>query len=176
MANKVTEYSEAYILQCRASWYEAGCPSARVAIDKKIFPPDELGRTVQYSTLKHWITEGDWFIWKDEQDTRLATKIDDELVARKFLLVKEQLAQVREVRNQAFLKLKEEGFDSSASAASAFFKATMEERTLVGVEEVIEKLSKMDTPEIKERFRQLAERASATEIIDVAEYAEPSNP
>lgn len=135
----------------------------------KIFPPDELGRVVELGTLRHWVSEKDWYIWKDEQDTRLATKIDDELIARKFLLVKEQLAQARELRNQAFLHLKESGFDSAAAANSAFFKAAEQERTLVGIEEVIEKLSKMQTPEIKRRFKELAERAEATEIIDVAE-------
>ena len=175
MANKHVEYSEAYVLKCRAIWYEYGSPSARVAIAKNIFPPDELGRVVEHGTLRHWITDKDWYIWKDEQDTKLASKIDEELVARKFLLVKEQLGQVREMRNSAFEHLKENGFDPSAAAASAFFKATVEERALVGIDEILEKIPKMGTPEIKQRFRELAERAQATDVIDVAE-AEDAEP
>lgn len=167
MAN--VSYSNAYIYKCRAIWYEYGSPSARVAIDRNIFPPDEFGRVVEHGTLKHWITDLDWYPWKDEQDAALASKIDDELVARKFMLVKEQLAQSREVRNKAFLHLKETEFDSSAAASGAFFKASEQERNLVGIESFIEKISKMQTPEIKQRFKELAERAQATDVIDVAE-------
>lgn len=149
-----------------------GSPSARVAIDRAIFPPDELGRVVEISSLRHWITDKDWYIWKDEQDAALATKIDNELVARKFLLVQEQLGQSREIRNDSFTHIKENGFDSSAAATSAFFKASEQERNLVGVEEFIRKISEMQTPEIKQRFKELAERAQATDIIDVAEVVE----
>lgn len=169
-----TAYSTAYKYTCRAVWYENGCQSPKVCIDRNMFPPDEHGRVVTHGVLKHWVTEDNWYAWKDEQDTALASKIDNELVARKFLLVKEQLAQARELRNDAFLHLKESGFDTSAAASGVFFKASEQERTLVGIEEVIEKLSKMDTPKIRARMKELAERAEATEVIDVEDTEEDS--
>lgn len=164
-----TAYSNAYKYTCRAVWYENGCQSAKVCIDRNMFQPDEHGRVVTLGILRHWITDGDWYIWKDEQDAKLASMIDDKLVARKFLLVTEQLSQNREIRNKAFLHLKDTDFDSSAAANQAFFKAAEQERSLVGIEEMFEKLSKMDTPAIRARLKELAERAEATEVIDVAE-------
>lgn len=167
-----TAYSNAYKYTCRAVWYENGCQSPKVCIDKEMFPPDEHGRVVTHGILKHWVTGDNWYIWKDEQDAALASKIDNELVARKFLLVKEQLSQAREIRNKAFMHLKDTDFDSSAAANQAFFKAAEQERSLVGIEEMFEKLSKMDTPSIRARLKELAERAEATEVIDVTEVAE----
>lgn len=164
-----TAYSNAYMYTCRARWYDEGCPSSVLSIDKGIFPPDEQGNTVTLGTLRHWISDEGWYIWKDEQDAALASKIDNELVARKFLLVKEQLSQAREIRNKAFLHLKDTDFDSSAAANQAFFKAAEQERSLVGIEEMFEKLSKMDTPAIRARLKELAERAEATEVIDMVE-------
>ena len=135
-------------------------------------PTDEQGRTVELNTLKHWLTDDGWYQWKDDIDAALSVKIEDELLARKVMLIKEQLQQNRVIRNTAFEDITEKPFDSSASAVSAFFKASAEERALMQIEKVIEDLAKTETTDLQKQFRELAERAGASEIIEEATITE----
>lgn len=168
MANVVTEFSDAYKIQCRAVWYEHGCPSPRKAEENKIFPPDEQGRVVGAAQLRHWIEDLQWYQWKDDMDASLSIRVEDELLARKIMLIKEQLNQVRIVRNTAYDEIVKNGFDTAAAAGNAFFKSLTEERSLLQIEKVIEDLSKSETSELQKQFRELAERAGST-IINAEE-------
>lgn len=165
-------YSDAYKIQCRAIWYDNGCPPLKKFHEMKILPPNEHGITVEVNTLKHWMYDEDWWEWKDAQDAELSIRVEDELLNRKVELIKEQLNQVREVRNEAYQSIKKVGFDSSASAVSAFFKASAEERGLMQIEKVIEDLAKLQTNDLQRQFRELAERAGASDIEIVEEEKE----
>lgn len=172
MANE--QYSEVYKIKCRAIWYDNGCPSPRKLEELKILPPDELGRTVRTSELKHWIFDGDWTQWKDVMDSEVATRTEEELLGRKVAVIKEQLEQTKVIRNAAYQNIKDGKFDSSASAVNAFFKASEAERGLMQIEKVIEDLAKRQTSDLQNEFKELAERAGATtvEAEDITEEKE----
>ncbi len=160
-------YSDAYKMQCRAAWYANGSPSPKKCMELKIMPADEQGRVVEHGTLKHWFTMEYWYEWKDEQDARLSMKIDDELLAHRMGVVKEQLAQVRVVRNTAYDEIVTKGFDTSASAVKGFFSSMEEERGLMQIEKVIKDLSEKETSDLQREFRELAERSDGVVDGDV---------
>ena len=165
------QFSDAYKINCRAIWYANGCPSPQKLIDLNILPLDERGQAPGASSLRHWVEEEGWHQWKDALNAELSMRTEDELLNDKVALIKEQLAQNNEIRNKAFQDIKEKPFDSSAAAVSAFFKASAEERGLMQIQKVIEDLAKLQTPDLQQRFRELAERAGST-IIDVKEEKE----
>jgi len=151
-------------MTCRAKWYDLGCPSPKKCIEQNLMPEDETGKRVNIHALRHWMVDYQWYMWKDEMDAQLSIKIEDEVLARKVMLVKEQLDQVRVVRQTAFEEVTK-GFDSSSAAVSSFFKSLQEERTLMQIEKVIEDLSKAQTADLQKEFRELAERAGATDGV-----------
>jgi hypothetical protein len=139
----------------------------------KIIPPDESGRIVGVSVLQGWVTQGDWFQWKDIQDAELGTMVESELLNRKIEVIKEQLAQTKVVRDKAYEAIKDGKFDTSASAVAAFFRAGETERGLMQIEKWFEEYSKTQTSDLQKQFRELAERAGAT-IVDGEEKIEDS--
>lgn len=157
-------HSEAYKIQIRALWYQHGCLPARKAIELNVFPPDEQGNVVSESALGHWIgDDSSWHEWRDVMDAELSVKVENELLRDRMEIIKEQLKQSREIRNEAAEHIINKGFDSSAAAVSAFFKSTAEERGLMQIQKVIEDLSKLETTALQKKFKELAERSEATD-------------
>lgn len=173
LADKFVPYSDAYQEKCFAAWYSAGCPSIRKFLE--IIPEDELGRKPGLTNLSFWFDEGGWWIRKDELDARASEKLDDELVAQKVMMLKEQAATYRQIRKKAAEHLMENPFDSSAAAVSALVKSSQEERIVRGISKTIERLAELGDEELMKEVRQLAERAGA-DIIDADEAPEDAEP
>jgi hypothetical protein len=168
-------YSDTYKIRCRAIWYDNGCPSPKKIVEQNLLPPDESGETVGEFTLGHWLKSEGWYEWKGVMDAELSVRVEEKLLDSKIKLIEEQLEQNNKIRNKAFEDIKEKGFDSTASAVSAFFKASAEERGLMQIQKVIEDLSRLQTGDLQQKFRELAERAGATVdgIEEKEEVAEP---
>ena len=156
-------------------WYENQCPSIRQYLDAGYFPPDELGRKPSLTTLASWFDERGWWIRKDELDARASLQIDDQLVAQKVMMLKEQAALYRQIRKKAAEHLLENPFDSSAAAVSALVKSSQEERIVRGISRTIERLAELGDDELMKEIKQLAERAGA-DIIDMDEVPEDAEP
>ena len=77
-------FSEPYKIQCRAIWYERGCPSARMCDKIKLFPPDENGISPTVAVVLHWMNRESWMQWKDAQDAALAQRVETELLTHKM--------------------------------------------------------------------------------------------
>ena len=162
-------------MRVRAVWYDAGCPPLKRFEKMNIIPADEQGAVVGIAPIKHWMAEDAWAQWKDVQDAALSLRIESELMTRRMKLVKEQLDQSSSVRRRAYKEIEEKGFDTSASAVQAFFKAAEAERGLMQIERVIEDLTRKETPDLQKEFRELAERAGAT-MIDGEEIEDSAEP
>lgn len=169
MPRNYTVFSEAYKIECRAIWYANGCLPANRAIEKNIFPKDEQGNVVNDNALTHWIKEDGWREWKDVMDADLATRTEEAVLETRVKLIQKQLENNVAISDKAFKHIMKEPFDSSAAANMAFFKANAEVRGLMQVQKVIEELTKLETPDIQQRFKELAERAGATIINTTAE-------
>lgn len=127
-----------------------------------IIPADEQGRTANFHQITHWFDDYQWIQWKDTMDAELSVQIEKRLMTERMKLVKEQLEQSGKIRRKAFAEIEEKGFDSSASAVQAFFKAADSERGLMQIDKMIAELAEKDTVDIQKEFRELAERAGLT--------------
>lgn len=73
----------------------------------------------------------------------------------------------------AWKHIQEEGFDSSASAVQAYFKAVETERQSLGISQLMVKMQDMDDTQLKDEFIRLINRGSENDqIIDVDETPE----
>lgn len=170
-------YSETYIEECFTAWYSNRCPDITKFVASDKFPKDEHGRQPPRGIVYKWVEERGWFERRDVIDAKAINKIEDELVSLQVNTLRRQAAQAGEIRNRAFEHILENGFDSSASAVSAFKMATETERITLGMSKTLQRLSEMDDDEVMQTVKELAERAGAT-IVDVApieqeEDAEP---
>lgn len=164
MQNKIIPYDENYVEQVFVFWYSSGRipPAKLIGLDD--FPKDQFGRAPVRQVVEAWLNERGWRERADVLDAQAETKISDELVARKVLMLRKQAAQAAAVRERAFDYIQNEGFDSSASAVAAFVKASELERITLGLSKMIEKLSGMRDDEIMEKVKELSERAGMTTI------------
>ena len=160
-------------MQVRAIWFKMGCPIPRIMEEKKAIPIDEMGRVASEYSIQGWIKDEDWRSWGEGLNAEISVKIEDELLSDRIAIVREQLRQTKEVRNVAFESIKKGNFDTSASAVTAFFKASEAERGLMQLDKMIMDLEKKQTPDLQREFRELAERAGAdttdAEVIEEKE-------
>ena len=171
-------YSETYKIECRAAWYQHECPSPRRTVELNILPEDEQGKKADETALTRWMKEDSWSQWADGMNADLSVRVEEKLLQNRVALIEEQLEQNKKIRDKAFEEIRENGFDSSAAAVSAFFKSSAEERGLMQVQKVIEDLARLESGDLQKKFRDLARRADATaiegEVIpEKEEVAEP---
>jgi hypothetical protein len=172
----IVAYDENYIEQMFYFWYNSGRLPATKLIELPECPKDQFGRIPVRRIIEAWVNEKGWRERADVLDAQAETQINDELVALKVSMLRKQAAQAAEVRQRAFDYILDIGFDSSASAVSAFLKAAEMERLTLGISKTIQKLSEMDDDEVLQTVKELAERAGSTTIIDVAETEEDAEP
>lgn len=171
----MTPYDENYIEQMFYFWYNNERQPAVKLVKMPECPKDIHGRIPSPPVLSQWVNERAWRERGDVLDARVATQIDDELVALKVNMLRKQAAQAAEIRQKSFDHILENGFDSSASAVSAFIKASELERLSLGVSRTIQQLAEMDDEEVERTVRELSERAGA-DVIDVADTPEDAEP
>lgn len=167
------DFSEAYKIQCRAVWYDNGCPSVPRTIEMNILPADEHGITVGHTSLRHWMEEG-WLQWRDVMNAEVATQSERVIVQNRIALIEKQLNQNVSIADKAYAQTMREPFDSSAAANQAFYRSSAEVRGLMQVQKVIEDMTRLETGDIKQKIKELTERGSATvsDIIEVIEAEE----
>jgi hypothetical protein len=165
---RIIPYGEDYIEQMFVFWYGSGRISPAKLIELEDCPKDKFGRIPVRRIVEKWVHEYGWRERADVLDARVATQIDDDLVALKVDALRRQAARAKAVGEKAFEHLMEYDFDSSASAVSAFLKSAELERITLGISKTIAKLAEMDDEEVLQTVKELAERAGST-IIDADE-------
>lgn len=167
MATKVA-YSDDYVEKLFQYWYANGSPIASefIKMIERDNVVDEHGRHPTETTVDMWFYEKGFRARKDLLDARVATQIDDDLVALKVNMLKEQAAGFRAIRQKAEKFLLETDFDSSSAAVNAFIRSSQEERVALGLSKTIQKLAALDDDGLVEQVRQLAARVSG-DIIDM---------
>ena len=165
------DFSEAYKILCRSIWYDRGCPSSNKLLE--VLPPDELGEVPGLSALRHWMDDGNWHDWREVMDAELSVKAEEKIIQTRIKQIEDQLNKNIAIGDKAFKEIMEKPFDSSAAANQAWFKSTAEARGLMQIQKVIEDMTKLETPDIKQKIKELAERANATAVEEKEEVAEP---
>ncbi len=161
MANNV--YTDEYIEKLFEFWYANGAPPA-TSLHKAIIQnkdlQDEQGRCPSAATITLWLSEKGFYARKDLLDAKVATKIDEDLVALKVNALREQAALFRQIRIKAANHLLETDFDSSSAAVNAFIRASQEERISLGLSRTIQKMAGMDDDDLLRHVKELASRVS----------------
>lgn len=174
MGKVAVTYSDDYAERLFQVWYQMGSPKPtafyKFLTENEKDSKDEYGRIPSLATLEGWIYDKLWMARKDLLDAKVATKIDDDLVALKVNMLREQAAAFRAIRQKAAAFLLENDFDSSASAVQALVKGSQEERIAYGLSKTIQKMSAMDDDELIKTVRELA--AKTGEVLDAADVEE----
>lgn len=161
--NFTKEYTEDYIEQCFGIWYSMSQTSNMVVFQEAI--PEYNGKKPSISTLRQFRDVYGWVERADAMNAKAIEKVEHQLIDQKVDMLKRQAEQALQVANLARDHLIENGFDTSASAVNALFKATSEERTVRGISEFLIKISRMDNDGIINEAIKLLKRNS--EAVDV---------
>ena len=160
-------YTEEYKKQCKVIWYKIGRTDSLTALQEQL-PEDEFGRKPQLSLLSVWRDVEGWDIWADALDVRVELEIDDELVAARIMMLKEQASRALEMQRKGINYLRKHDFDTSSSAVNAIIQGAKMERTSRGISERMEKLLTMDDEGLtKEAMKLLGQAKDAGEILDM---------
>jgi hypothetical protein len=168
----MTAYTEDYKTSCKIAWYNASRPkSAKDWLS--VTPEDVHGRKPSIVILRNWKSEMMWDFWADDMDSRAMLKVEDTIVARRAKMFEKHAEAAAKWQDAAWKHIQEEGFDSSASAVQAYFKAVEAERTSLGISQLMTKMADMDDNQLKEEFIKLINRGSENDqIIDMDETPE----
>jgi hypothetical protein len=157
-------YTEDYKNKCFTMWYMLGKPKIGEIVDK--IPADEHGRIPTKFALSRWRNQEGWDWRADILDTRVQSEVDNQLVATKVLMLKEQASKGRELQVLGMEHIRENGFDSTSSAVAAVIKGADMEKTSRGLSDALLKIAHMTEDQLKESIMGLLTRESEAETIE----------
>lgn len=99
------------------AWYKAGRPRLTKVVN--FIPPTPDGRKPNTVTVKDWVESENWYQRADALDAEVSMKIDQEVIEARVTQLREMAQLGKEVMNLGYEYLKDEGFDSAASAVRA---------------------------------------------------------
>lgn len=144
----------------------AGSPSIRNKKDAEIFL-EENGRRPSWRAIQVWMKSYDWYGRADIINAQAIQVANEQIVIDKAGLLRKQYLNAAMVADRAIEYLVSGTFDSSASAVSAIRWASEEQRRVIGISEVIEKMAKMSDTELQREILDRIRRATeAGQIID----------
>lgn len=170
MSNKLREYTEEYEERCFNAFAIHDIPCAPSEI-LKVIPSDDIGRKPSRRQIQVWIKEYSWVERKDDITSKALDKVREDLIVDKAKIFKNQFEGAVAISQMALEALVQNGFDSSASASSAYFKATEEIRNLVGVNDIYEavvKAREMPSDELIKEIKAMQKR------LDLEQEPEPN--
>lgn len=171
MARWADRFPEDYIEKCFTVWLGADRPTNDRLL--KILPENQDGHKPSIVTLQQWKRKYDWYGRADKINAQALAKANEFIITKKSELLIKQFNEALAVSNVAFAHLISGTFDSSSAAVQAFFRGLEEQRKVVGISDMLEKMSKMNDEEIRQEIISRVRRASeASQIIEGEEVGE----
>jgi hypothetical protein len=164
------QFSKEYKESIYAVWYAASRPRANKIADK--LPPDETGRYVKATTVDKWIKDEGWNSRADATDIEVQKQTDRKLVEMRMDMMKRHAKQARDIADDAFKFLHEEGFDSSASAVTAWVKAVEEEKKSTGMQIALTEVFSLSDDDLKKKLDQLMNRLTNVGEVTITKGGE----
>lgn len=167
-------YSDDYRRKCFDAWVLAGRPSAVRLIE--LIPVNEQGEKPTQHTILKWMEEEGWPEHADVIQASAVEIADKNLIQTKADMLKLQFRTAVAIAEKAKDAMLKNGFDTSAAAVNAYFKAVEEQRKVAGISEFMEKVGNMTDEQIeKEIAQRLASMKDAVigEITDTEDKSEP---
>lgn len=162
-------FTDDYKEKCFNAWVLAGCPNAYQA--QGILPDFDGGRRPSVATINNWMEAYQWRLRADEINAAALAKVNEELVNSKADLLRQQFQNSVAIAKKAMESLLTAGFDSSNAAVQAYFRATAEARTVMGISELMQKVGQMTDQQLQEAIAANLERLNVTDTIPLDEEA-----
>lgn len=163
MARWDDRFPEDYIEKCFTVWVGADRPTTDRLI--KILPENQDGHKPSVTTLQVWKRKYDWYGRADKINAQALEKANEFIITKKSELLIKQFNEALKVSDVAFAHLISGTFDSSSAAVQAFFRGLEEQRKVVGISDMLEKMSKMNDEEIRQEIISRIRRASEAEQV-----------
>lgn len=150
------DYSEDYKNTVFSIWYAHGHKKIGPLID--YLDPDENGNVPTPSTIQKWREQGGWDARSEQLDIEVQQRTDRKLVSLRMKMMERHAEKAAEIQEMAFNYLQETGFDSSASAVAALFKAFDEEKKSSGMNIALGQVFNMSDEDLQKSMNRLLGR------------------
>ena len=150
------KFSREYKESVYSIWYSAGRPRANRLADK--LPVAENGNAPNSHTIDKWIKNEGWNGRADATDIEVQKQTDRKLVEMRMDMMKRHAKQARDIAESAYDFLQKEGYDSSASAVTAWVKAVEEEKKSTGMQIALTEVFSLSDDDLKKKLDQLMNR------------------
>lgn len=167
LAPGLVPFDEDYKEKCFQAWFLAGCPGARTTLN--VIPDTENGRRPSVATITNWMEVYQWKVRAADLNAQALAKTNDALVNTKAELLRLQFDNSIALAKKAYDQMLEKGFDNSNAAVQAYFRATSEQRTVMGLSELLQKVGNMTDDELQKKIAEYAERIGVEDPIPVEE-------
>jgi hypothetical protein len=157
-------FTPTYIEKAFATWELHNHPNVNALID--MLEVDENGRRPEPATIMSWKTKYGWELRSGAIQVETQKQTDRQLVQVRMDMMKRHADLAKDIENEAWTYLKETGFDSSASAVSALFKAIDEEKKSTGMGIALAQVFTMSDEDLQKHMNRLLLRARGIEEDD----------
>ncbi len=165
--SKIQQFDNDYREKCFQAWFMAGCPGARVTL--QVLPDSPDGRRPSVATLQKWMEVDGWKLRAADLNAQALAKTNEALVSTKAELLQLQMQNAKALAEKALNHMLENSFDSSTAAVQAYFRATAEQRTVMGLSELMQRIGNMTDDELQKKIAEMAERVGLEDITPVEE-------
>lgn len=155
------EFSTAYIESVFATWQMHDKPTIGALID--LIEPDEQGRKPVPITIANWKEKYAWESRDLQIQVQVQENTDRELVKVRMDMMKRHAERAKDIGEMAFKYLRDTGFDSSASAVAAAFKAFAEEKQSTGMGIALAQVFSMSDADLQKKLNSLLSRVTDIE-------------
>lgn len=160
-------YTDDYRRKVFDTWVLSGRCSVPKLLD--IIPVNEDGNKPNHATIRAWMEDEDWHSRADIIQASAMAIADTELIQTKAEMLRQQYKDAVTIAKKALDAISSRGFDTSAAAVNAYFKASEEQRRVAGLAEFMEKIGNMSDEQIE---AEIAERMARMKDAVVGEVIE----
>lgn len=163
-------YTDDYRRKVFDTWVLSGRCSIPRLLD--IIPVNDEGNKPNVNTIRAWMEDEDWHSRADIIQSSAMAIADTELIQTKAEMLRQQYRDAVDIAKKAKEAIIDRGFDTSAAAVNAYFKASEEQRRVAGLAEFMEKIGNMSDEQIE---AEIAERMARMKDAVVGEVIPEEN-
>lgn len=145
-------YTEEYRRKVFDTWVLSGRCSIPRLLD--IIPVNDEGNKPNVNTIRAWMEDEGWHERADIIQSSAMAIADTELIQTKAEMLRQQYRDAVAIAQKARAAMIDRGFDTSAAAVNAYFKAVEEQRKVAGISEFMEKVGNMTDEQIEAEIAQ----------------------
>lgn len=164
---RLLPFDDEYKEKCFQAWFLAGCPGATATLG--VLPDAPDGRRPSVATITNWMDTYQWKLRAADLNAKALAKTNEALVNTKAELLQLQMENSKALAQKALESLLGNKFDTSSAAVQAYFRATAEQRTVMGLSELMQRIGNMTDDELQKKIAEMAERVGLEDATPLEE-------